>query len=110
ERPLSDPRPRQQVQRRFRRGLPERGHPDSEDAGASTAGERDRRALRSHRPLGVSGLAVDPQSPPPRARAPRLRQPLQPAEAASRAPPPTTGAQEGIRRRNRNRQNPTPQP
>src|SRR5438094_401120 len=38
----------------------------------------------------MPGLAADPQPPPPRARAPRLRRPLQPAKAASRSRPATT--------------------
>jgi hypothetical protein len=61
------------------------GTPDREDAGASAEGERDRRTLRPRRPLGVPRLAADPQPPPPRARPPRLRRPLQPREATSLA-------------------------
>jgi transposase InsO family protein len=38
--------------------------------------------FRAHRPLGVPGLAVNSQPPPPRARASRLRRQLQPREAA----------------------------
>jgi len=62
----------------FRRGRPQRGHPDREDARAGATGERDRRALRQNRPLRMSGLAADPQPPPPRTGAPHLRRPLQP--------------------------------
>ena len=86
-RALPHPRPRQQVQRPLRRGLPQRRHPDREDAGAGTEGERDRGAVRPHRPLGVPGLAADPEPAPPRARPSRLHRPLQPPEAASRARP-----------------------
>ena len=79
-----------QVQRPVRRGLPQRRHPPREDAGAGTEGERDRRALRPDRARRVSRLAADPESSPSRTRATRLRRPLQPREAASRArtPPP----------------------
>jgi hypothetical protein len=45
--------------------------------GASADGERNRRTLRPHRPSGVPRLAPGPQPPPPRARAPPLRRPLQ---------------------------------
>src|SRR5205814_771715 len=41
-----------------------------------TAGKRLRRALRSQHPRRVSGLAADPQPPPPRARLAHLRRPL----------------------------------
>ena len=84
-RPLPDPRPRQQVQRPLRRSLPQRRHPDREDAGAGAEGERGRGALRPHRARRVPRLAADPQPPSPRTRAPRLRRPLQPRAAASRA-------------------------
>jgi hypothetical protein len=50
-------------------------------------GKRNRRTLRPHRPLRVPRLAADPQPPPPRARPPRLRRPLQPREATSLAQP-----------------------
>jgi hypothetical protein len=33
--------------------LPQRRHPDRQDAGALSEGERDRRTLRPHRSLGV---------------------------------------------------------
>src|SRR5436309_4041093 len=85
--PLLDQRPRQQVQRSLRRGLPQRRHPDRENTGASTEGERDRRTVRPHRPLGMPRLATDPQPPPSRARPPRLHRPLQPPEATSLAQP-----------------------
>jgi hypothetical protein len=59
--PVSDPRPRQQVQRCLRPGVPQRGYSDSQDTGPSTQGERDCRALRAHRACRVFGLAADPQ-------------------------------------------------
>jgi hypothetical protein len=90
-RPLPDPRPRQQVQRPLRRGLPERRHPDRHDTGALTEGERDRGTVCPHRSRGVSGLATDPQPPSPRARPPRLRRALQPREAASLTRPESAG-------------------
>src|SRR5438128_2303692 len=52
----------------LRRGVPERGYPDREDARAITEGERPRRALRQNRPLRVSRLAADPQPPSSRTR------------------------------------------
>ena len=82
---LPDPRPRQQVQRPLRRGVPQRRHPDREDAGAGAAGKRHRRAVRQNRPRRMPRLAADPQPPPPRTRPARLRRPLQHAKAASRA-------------------------
>jgi hypothetical protein len=71
----------------FDSGLPQRGHPDREDAGAGAEGERDRRTIRPHRPRRMPGLATDPQPPPPRARPPRLRRPLQPRKTTSLAQP-----------------------
>jgi len=38
------PRPRQQLQRALRRGVPQRGHPNRQDARASTEGQRGRGA------------------------------------------------------------------
>ena len=51
---VPDPRPRQQVQRRLRRGLPQRrdqGHPNTDPR---ATGKRLRRTLRPHRPSRVS--------------------------------------------------------
>jgi putative transposase len=67
----------------LRRGLPQRRHPDREDACPSAEGERNCGALRPNSPFGVPRLAADPQPTPPRKRAPHLRRPLQPREAAS---------------------------
>ena len=78
---LPDPRPRQQVHPRLRRGLRQRRHPDHQDAGASAEGERDRRALRPYGPRRVPRLAADREPPPPRTRAPRLRGALQQPQA-----------------------------
>jgi hypothetical protein len=50
-------------------------------------GTRDRRALRPHRPSGVSRLAPDPQPPPSRAGAARLRRALQQPPATPSAQP-----------------------
>jgi hypothetical protein len=46
------------------------------------ARERDRRALRPHRPRRMSRLAADPQPAAPRADTPGLRRPLQRPQAA----------------------------
>ena len=59
---------------------------DREDPGASTEGERDRRAVRSHRPLRMPRLAADPQPTPPRACPSRLRQPTTTARGRTRSP------------------------
>jgi hypothetical protein len=66
-------------------------HRDHQNAGARTESERDRRALRRHRPPRMPRLAPDPQPPPPRARVPRLRRSLQHAQAAPLAPPHAAG-------------------
>jgi Homeodomain-like domain len=89
-RALADPRPRQQIQRHLRPGVRQRRDPGRRDAGASAAGKRHRRALRPDRPRRVPGLAADPQPPPPRPRAARLRRPLQRPQAAPRAQAPAT--------------------
>ena len=47
-----------------------------EDTGPGAQGERDRRTLRQNPTGRVPRLAADPQPPPPRTRAPRLRRPL----------------------------------
>ena len=69
--PLPDPRPRQQVLRPVRRGVPQRRDPDREDTRPVSESERDRRTLRQNDPRGVPRLATDPQPPPPRTRSPR---------------------------------------
>jgi len=66
------------------------GIPDCQDARASAAGKRHRRAVRQSHPRRMPGLAADPQPPPPRTSAARLRRSPQHAQAASRAEAPTT--------------------
>ena len=109
-RALPDPRPRQQVQRPLRRGVPQRRHPDRQDAGAGAEGKRHRRALRPNRPRRVPRLAADPQPPPPRARPARLRRPLQHARGRiarsssshrNRSEPPPTATIGEIQRHDR---------
>src|SRR5712691_855072 len=56
---LPDPRPRQQVHLRLRRGLPQRRDQSDPHADPRTTGKRVRGALRSHRPRRVSSLAAD---------------------------------------------------
>jgi putative transposase len=60
--------------------------------GVGAAGERHCGALRPDSARRVSRLAADPQPPAPRARAARLRRPLQQAQTAScaQAPAPAT--------------------
>ena len=60
---------------------------DRPHAGGSAEGERGCRALRPHRPSGVSRLAPDPQPPPSRTGAPRLRRALQRPPATPSAKP-----------------------
>src|SRR5262249_38790361 len=84
---LPDPRPRQQVRRRLRRGLPQRRHPGDPHADPPATTKRQRLALAPHGPRGVSRLATDHRPPPPRHGATHLHRPLQP-----RAPTPRTRA------------------
>ena len=70
--PRSDPRPRQQVLRPVRRGVPQRRDPGREDTRPVSESERDRRTLRQNHPRGVPRLATDPQPPPPRTRSPSV--------------------------------------
>jgi len=74
----------------FGESLPQRKHPDRQDARAGAEGKRDRGTLPPDRARRVSGLAADPQPPTPRTRAARLRRPLQPREAAPRTRAPAT--------------------
>ena len=91
---LPDPRQRRQVQRRLRRGLPQRGDRGHPDSGRSAEGQRDRRAVRRHGATGVPGLAADRQPPPPRAGAADLRRSLQRAPASPRTGPRSAGSRE----------------
>jgi hypothetical protein len=88
--PLPDPRPRQQVRMRLRR-LRQRRHQDHQTS-PSAEGERDRRALRPHRPRRVPRLVPDHDPGLPRARAPHPRRPLQQPQAAPLAEPRATRA------------------
>jgi putative transposase len=106
---VSDPRPRQQVQWRLRRGLPQRRHSGDPHTDPRTASERLRRTLRPHHPGRVSRLATDPRPPPPRAGTTRLHAhynrerphrglKLRPPDPATAIQPPGTGK---IERRDR---------
>ena len=88
--PVSASRPRQQVQSRLRRSLPQRGHEDHPHADPSSKRERLCRALGRHPPPRVPRPDPDHQPPPPRARAPPLHHPLQPTQAAPLALAPTS--------------------
>src|SRR5438105_7263550 len=109
---LPHPRPGQQVHPRLRRRLRQRRNRDHQDAGASTEGERVRRALRPHRPRRVPRLATDREPPPPRTRAPHLRRPLQPPQAPPLAEPQTAGTArtEALRPAPPNRRRRAPRP
>ena len=84
---LPDPRPRCEVQRSLRRGLPDRGDPGHPDAVQGPERQRARRALRPHAARGVPRLAAHPRPAPARARPARVRRALQP-----RAPAPSARA------------------
>ena len=79
---FSAARSRQQVRRRLRRRLPERGHQDHPNADPGAERERLRRALGAHTSQRVPRPDPDLQPSTPRTRAPRLQPPLQPAQAA----------------------------
>ncbi len=80
--PVSDPRSRQQVHGRVRRGVPLRGHPDDSHAGTGAPRERVHRTLDRHRPSRVSRSAPDRQSTATRASPPALHSSLQRASPA----------------------------
>ena len=88
--PVPDPRPRQQVQPRLRRGLPQRGRRDHPHPVSGAEGERVRRTLGRHRPPRLPRLAPDQQPQTARACPARLRRPLQHPQAAPRARAETT--------------------
>src|SRR6266508_4520421 len=96
-----DPRPRQQVQRRVRRGFPQRSDRGDPHAAARTASECLCRALRPHHPRRVSRLAADPRPPPPRTSATPLHNALQRRASAPRTRAASTST--GNRSHNRSR-------
>ena len=59
--PLPDPRSRQQVRQRLRRGLPKRRRRDHPHPVSRTEGKRVRRTLGRHRPPRLPRLAPDQQ-------------------------------------------------
>ena len=67
--PVPHPRPRRQVHRHLRRRLRRDRHQDHQDAGAGTAGQRDRRTLRRHDPARTPRPHPDHQPAPCRSRA-----------------------------------------
>jgi hypothetical protein len=87
--PLPDPRSRQQIQPQLRRRLPQREPRDHSNSGARATGERNRRALRPHRPRRMPRLAPNPRQTAPRTGAPRLRSALQRPPAAQGTQPHT---------------------
>jgi hypothetical protein len=95
---LPDPRSRLEVQRRLRRGLPQRGDRDRPNTDPRSTGQRVCRALRRHRAARVPRLDPDHRPSPTRARPAHLRRSLQQpsstswpgthaAPAATRSPP-----------------------
>ena len=80
---LPDPRSRLEVQRRLRRGLPQRGDRDRPNTDPGSAGERVCRALRRHRAARVPRLDPDHRPSPARARPAHLRRSLQQPSSAS---------------------------
>jgi putative transposase len=73
---LPDPRSRREVQRRLRRGLPQRGDRDRPNTDPSSAGERVCRALRRHRAARVPRLDPDHRPSPAPARPAHLHRSL----------------------------------
>ena len=59
--PVPDPRPRQQIQSRLRRGLPQRRRRDHPHPVSRTEGKRVRRTLGRHHPPRLPRLAPDQQ-------------------------------------------------
>jgi transposase len=89
---VPDPRPRLEVRRRLRRGLPRRRHQGDPHSASGAQGECVRRALRPHRPDRVPRLAVDPRTPPARPGPACLRRSLQPRTPAQGARSITTSS------------------
>ena len=87
---VPDPRPRQQVQSRLRRGFPKRRDRDHPHPISRTTGKRVRRTLGRHRPPQLPRLAPDQQPQTTRACPPRLCRPLQHPQATSRSRTDTT--------------------
>ena len=92
-----DPGSRQQVHRRLRCRVHQRGHPHPAHTGASAPGERNRRTMDRHRPPRAAGSDANPQPASPWDRAGRVRSALQrpsaspntePGSAAPTAPTP----------------------
>src|SRR5260370_38787104 len=71
-RKIPDPRSRPQVRRRLRPRLQGRWHGRDSDSDRGAQGKRTRRAPDRLDPAGMSRLAPDPQSSPPRTRPDRL--------------------------------------
>ena len=91
---VPDPRPRLEVRRQLRRGLPQRRRQSNPDALSGAPGKRLRRALCPHRPRRVPRLAIDSRIAPARAGPERLRRALQPrAPAQGARPMPASPAQ-----------------
>ena len=86
---IPDPGPRQQVQPRVRRRVPQRGRRDHPHPVSGAERERVRRTLGRHGPPRLPRLAPDHQPQTARARPARLRRALQHPQAAPRARPQT---------------------
>src|SRR5262249_9472891 len=103
------PRPRQQVQRLLRRGVPQRGDPCHPHTNPGSTGERLRGTLRPKRARGVPRLAVDRRPTPSRACSPPLRRVLQPPAPAPR-PRPLAATAQRLRTSITHRRSRTPRP
>ena len=110
-----DPRPRQQVHARVRRGLPLRRHPGDQGASSGAEGAGARRALGRKRTPRVPRPAPDPRPPSPPPRPCDLRRSLQraPATPVARAAATACHADGDPRsavRPDRSRSDPAPRP
>ena len=104
------PRPRLQIHRQLRRRVRSHRPRNHKDAGARTAGERDRRTLRRHRPPRTPRPSYDHQPTARRSRPPRVPTPLQQSPST---PQPGTGCSLTTPpppRADRDRQDPTTRP
>jgi len=104
--PVLDPRPRQQVHRGVRRGVPNRWHPGHPHAGTGTSRERVHRTVDRHRSSRVSRPDPDREPPAPRTSLPGLHPSLQRASPPPLAPPTAANQRTAARIRDRCRPRP----
>jgi len=108
--PVSHPRPRHQVHCHLRRCIHRHRRLDHQDAGAGTAGERDRRALRRNDPPGTPRPPLDHQPTTRRSRPACVRAPPQPSPTAPHPRPGRSLTTPPLPRTNRDPRDPTTRP